>query len=187
MSFIRAAVPADVPAILSLIHDLAIYEKEPDAVRNTEEMLMQALFGTNPQIFAHVALEHEIDHDGRADAVTSVPAAGGSDAVMGFALWFLNYSTWEGTHGIYLEDLYVRPEARGAGHGKALLRTLAGIASDRGYARMEWSVLDWNAPSIRFYQGLGAAPMDGWSVFRLSGEALASFGRLQATAGEELR
>ncbi len=184
MSFIRAAVPADVPAILSLIHDLAVYEKEPDAVRNTEEMLMQTLFGSNPQIFAHVALDNGSDDDGGAAAAQ---AGDRSDAVVGFALWFLNYSTWEGTHGIYLEDLYVQPQARGAGHGKALLRTLAGIASDRGYARMEWSVLDWNAPSIRFYQGLGAAPMDGWSVFRLSGEALANFGSARAAAGQEFR
>ncbi len=184
MSFIRPAVPGDVPAILSLIHDLAIYEKEPDAVRNTEEMLMQTLFGSNPQIFAHVALDNGADDDGRAAAA---PAADGTTAIQGFALWFLNYSTWEGTHGIYLEDLYVRPEARGAGHGKALLRTLAGIASDRGYARVEWSVLDWNAPSIRFYQGIGAAPMDGWSVFRLSGDALATFGSVRAAAGQELQ
>ncbi len=185
MSFIRAAVPADVPAILSLIHDLAIYEKEPHAVRNTEEMLMQTLFGSNPRIFAHVALNDRVDDDdGGGDA--AAPAGDGTDTVQGFALWFLNYSTWEGSHGIYLEDLYVRPEARGAGHGKALLRTLAGIASDRGYARVEWSVLDWNAPSIRFYQGIGAAPMDGWSVFRLSGEALANFGSVRAAAGQEL-
>ncbi len=192
MSFIRPAVPADVPAILSLIHDLAIYEKEPDAVRNTEEMLMQTLFGSNPQIFAHVALDTGVDDDGGAAAGSAAPAAArtdatGTDAVQGFALWFLNYSTWEGTHGIYLEDLYVRPQARGAGHGKALLRTLAGIASDRGYARMEWSVLDWNEPSIGFYQGLGAAPMDGWSVFRLSGEALANFGSVPAAAARELQ
>ncbi len=96
--------------------------------------------------------------------------------VRGFALWFLNYSTWEGVHGIYLEDLYVRPEARGEGHGKALLQHLAATAVDRGYARVEWSVLDWNEPSINFYKKLGAAPMEEWSTFRLTGDALEAFG-----------
>jgi GNAT superfamily N-acetyltransferase len=140
-----------------MIHDLAIYEKEPDAVRNTPEMLEAALFGENPRIFATMAGNEAGD-------------------VQGFALWFLNYSTWEGVHGIYLEDLYVKPEARGAGHGKALLRYLAATAVDRGYARVEWSVLDWNEPSINFYKSLGAAPMEEWSTFRLTGAALESFG-----------
>jgi GNAT superfamily N-acetyltransferase len=157
MSVIRPATANDVPAILQMIHDLAIYEKEPDAVRNTPEMLHAALFGENPRIFATMA-----ENDG--------------GDVQGFALWFLNYSTWEGVHGIYLEDLYVKPEARGAGHGKALLRHLAATAVDRGYARVEWSVLDWNEPSINFYKNLGAAPMDDWSTFRLTGAALESFG-----------
>lgn len=159
MSLLRTAVPADVPAILGMIHDLAVYEKEPDAVKNTEEMLQASLFGTNPQIYAHV-VESEV----------------AGEPIVGFALWFLNYSTWEGTHGIHLEDLYVRPEARGGGHGKALLKNLARIAVERGYARVEWSVLDWNEPSINFYKSFGAAPMDGWSVFRLDGAALDSFG-----------
>lgn len=157
MSVIRPAAAADVPAILRMIHDLAIYEKEPDAVRNTPEMLSEALFGENPRVYATMAEN----------------AAG---EVQGFALWFLNYSTWEGVHGIYLEDLYVMPEARGAGHGKALLQHLATTAVERGYARVEWSVLDWNEPSIAFYKNLGAAPMDEWSTFRLTGEALAGFG-----------
>ncbi|MDQ0850332.1 GNAT superfamily N-acetyltransferase [Arthrobacter sp. B3I9] len=157
MSVIRPATANDVPAILQMIHDLAIYEKEPDAVRNTPEMLHAALFGENPRIFATMAENDAGD-------------------VQGFALWFLNYSTWEGVHGIYLEDLYVKPEARGAGHGKALLRHLAATAVDRGYARVEWSVLDWNEPSINFYKNLGAAPMDDWSAFRLTGAALESFG-----------
>lgn len=142
-----------------MIHDLAVYEKEPGAVKNTEEMLQASLFGTNPQIYAHV-VESEV----------------AGEPIVGFALWFLNYSTWEGTHGIHLEDLYVRPEARGGGHGKALLKNLARIAVERGYARVEWSVLDWNEPSINFYKSFGAAPMDGWSVFRLDGAALDSFG-----------
>ncbi|WP_035749106.1 GNAT family N-acetyltransferase [Arthrobacter sp. 35W] len=166
MSIVRTAVPSDVPAILGMIHDLAVYEKEPDAVKNTAEMLHTTLFGENPQAFAHV-VEAE---DGAAGAID------------GYALWFLNYSTWEGTHGIHLEDLYVRPSARGAGHGKALLRTLAQIAVERGYARVEWNVLDWNTPSIEFYRSLGAAPMDGWSTFRLEGSALGAFGAAHSTA-----
>ncbi|KQN99563.1 MULTISPECIES: GNAT family N-acetyltransferase [unclassified Arthrobacter] len=155
---IREARPADVPVILQLIHDLALYEKEPDAVRNTAEGLEAALFGDRPTIYAHVA-----------------EAQG---EVQGFALWFLNYSTWEGVNGIYLEDLYVRPDARGAGYGKALLSNLARIAADRGYARVEWSVLDWNEPSIRFYESLGARPQSGWSTFRLTGDALAEVAAL---------
>ena len=139
-----------------MIHELAHYEKEPDAVRNTPEMLEQVLFGSNPRVFAAMA---ESDNG----------------EVRGFALWFLNYSTWEGVHGIYLEDLYVSPEARGEGHGKALLQHLAGIAVENGYARVEWSVLDWNEPSINFYRRLGARPMDGWSTFRLTGDALEQF------------
>ena len=155
MNTIREARPNDVPTILQLIHDLAVYEKEPDAVKNTVPQLSAALFGDNPSIFAHVA-----ESQGE---------------IQGFALWFLNYSTWEGVNGIYLEDLYVRPEARGGGHGKALLRHLARIAAERGYARVEWSVLDWNEPSIRFYEGLGAKPQAGWSTFRLTGAALSGF------------
>jgi ribosomal protein S18 acetylase RimI-like enzyme len=156
MSVIRPATAHDVPAILQMIHALAISEKEPDAVRNTPEMLEAALFGPNPRISAPMA-ETE---------------AGG---VQGCPLAFLNYSTWEGVHGIYLEDLYVMPEARGAGHGKALLQHLAATAVERGYARVEWSVLDWNEPSIAFYKNLGAAPMDEWSTFRLTGDALDAF------------
>lgn len=161
MSVIRPATPHDVPAILRMIHELADYEKEPDAVRNTPELLERALFGGNPSVFAAMAEN----------------AAG---KVQGFALWFLNYSTWEGVHGIYLEDLYVSPGARGEGHGKALLQHLAGIAVENGYARVEWSVLDWNEPSINFYRRVGAVPMDGWSTFRLTGQALDRFGREQS-------
>ncbi len=168
MSVIRPAAPHDVPAILQMIHDLALYEKEPDAVRNTPEMLTEVLFGENPRVFATMAEN----------------TAG---EVRGFALWFLNYSTWEGVHGIYLEDLYVRPEARGEGHGKALLQHLAATAVDRGYARVEWSVLDWNEPSINFYKRLGAAPMEEWSTFRLTGAALEAFGSARSGAGEGAR
>ncbi len=162
MSRIRAARPEDVPTILQLIHDLATYEHEPDAVRTTAEQLRDALFGEAPSVFAHVA---DVDGD-----------------VVGFALWFRSFSTWEGVHGIYLEDLYVRPDARGAGHGKALLRTLAQHATERGYARVEWSVLTWNTPSIEFYRSLGARPQEEWSTFRLTGDALAAFGARGITA-----
>ena len=155
MTPIREARRDDVPTILQLIHDLAVYEKEPDAVRNTVEGLEEALFGPNPRIFAHIA-----EYDG---------------GVQGFALWFLNYSTWEGVHGVYLEDLYVRPEARGSGYGKALLQHLAALAVENGYARVEWSVLDWNEPSIQFYRSLGAQAQDEWSTFRLTGAPLAAF------------
>ncbi|MHA7273973.1 GNAT family N-acetyltransferase [Arthrobacter sp. CAL618] len=158
---IRDARPADVATILQLIHDLAIYEKEPDAVRNTPEQLHQALFGPMPSVFAHVA-----ESDG---------------VIQGFALWFLNYSTWEGVNGIYLEDLYVRPEARGEGHGKALLQNLARIAAERGYARVEWSVLNWNEPSINFYDSLGALPQDEWTTYRLTGPALTAVASGSAT------
>lgn len=165
MSVIRPAEERDVPAILQMIHELAVYEKEPDAVRNTPEMLARALFGENPKVFATMAENDAGD-------------------VQGFALWFLNYSTWEGVHGIYLEDLYVAPASRGEGHGKALLQYLARTAVERGYARVEWSVLDWNEPSIRFYHGLGAVPMEEWSTFRLTGNALAAFGgRQEARTG----
>jgi GNAT superfamily N-acetyltransferase len=146
-----------------MIHELAQYEKEPDAVRNTPDMLERVLFGENPRVFAAMA-------------------ENGNGEVRGFALWFLNYSTWEGVHGIYLEDLYVSPEARGEGHGKALLQHLAGIAVENGYARVEWSVLDWNEPSISFYRRLGARPMEGWSTFRLTGEALEQFGSAVAVS-----
>ncbi|MEV7662357.1 GNAT family N-acetyltransferase [Paenarthrobacter sp. NPDC089316] len=165
MSVIRHATVDDVPSILRMIHDLAIYEKEPEAVKNTPEKLTEVLFGENPRVYATIAEN----------------AAG---KVQGFALWFLNYSTWEGVHGIYLEDLYVEPDARGEGHGKALLQYLAATAVERGYARVEWSVLNWNEPSINFYKNLGAFPMEEWSTFRLTGEALEEFGTKAGTAQE---
>jgi ribosomal protein S18 acetylase RimI-like enzyme len=156
MHLIRPAQPSDATAILGLIHELAIFEREPDAVKNTEADLVAHLFGADPKVHAHVVEEH--------------------GTVLGFALWYLTYSTWEGTHGIHLEDLYVRESARGAGHGKALLATLAQIAVERGYRRVEWSVLDWNEPAIGFYDSLGAGSMDGWTVRRLEGAELAALG-----------
>jgi GNAT superfamily N-acetyltransferase len=150
---IRPAVPADVPRILALIADLAEYERSLDQVVTTEDDLRAALFAARPALFAHVAV------------------VGGE--VVGFALWFLNFSTWLGQHGIYLEDLYVTPEMRGRGAGKALLAELAAICVQRGYGRLEWWVLDWNEPAIGFYRSIGAEPMSEWTVQRLSGDALA--------------
>ncbi|MFI1678861.1 GNAT family N-acetyltransferase [Streptomyces sp. NPDC020607] len=156
---IRTATPADVPVIHALVRDLATYEKVPDEAKATEEQLREALFGERPAAFAHIA-----EDDASGD-------------VVGFALWFLNFSTWRGVHGIYLEDLYVRPEARGGGHGRALLTELARICVERGYERLEWSVLDWNEPSINFYRSLGALPQDEWTVYRLTDGALDALGR----------
>ncbi|MFI8001633.1 GNAT family N-acetyltransferase [Streptomyces sp. NPDC086010] len=155
---IREATPADVPAIHTMIRELADYEKALHEAKATEEQLRDALFGERPAAYAHIAVS---DEDGE---------------VVGFALWFLNFSTWRGVHGVYLEDLYVRPERRGGGHGKALLAALARICVERGYGRLEWSVLDWNAPSIAFYESLGARPQDGWTVYRLTDASLERLG-----------
>ncbi|MFF4391662.1 MULTISPECIES: GNAT family N-acetyltransferase [unclassified Streptomyces] len=154
---IRSAEVDDVPAIHAMIRELAEYEKVPHEARATEEQLREALFGARPAVFAHIA-ETE---DGE---------------VVGFAMWFLSFSTWRGVHGIYLEDLYVRPGVRGGGHGKALLRELARICVERGYERLEWSVLDWNVPAIDFYRSVGAVPMDEWTVNRLTDDALRKLG-----------
>ena len=138
--------------ILTLIGELAAYEKEPDAVLATVELLHEALFGNDPSAACHLAL-----HDG---------------AVVGFALWYRTFSTWQGKPGLWLEDLFVRPEARGTGLGRALLVELAGIAVARGWSRFEWWVLDWNTPAHGFYRSLGARPEDDWTVWRVDGEAL---------------
>ena len=153
MSAVRRARPADVPVVVQLIKELATYEREPDAAVATEQHIQDALFGDNPMVFCHVAEDDNGD-------------------VVGFALWFLNFSTWLGTHGIYLEDLFVRPDARGAGLGRELLTELARIAVERGYGRVEWAVLDWNEPAQGFYTSLGAQPQDEWTVWRLTGDAL---------------
>jgi GNAT superfamily N-acetyltransferase len=150
---IRFAGPGDLDVIIELIRALAEYEREPDAVRLERETLGRHLFGPRP--YAEVLLAED---------------AGG---VQGFALFFHNFSTWEGRPGIYLEDLFVRPEARGRGYGRALLARLAALAMERGCARLEWAVLDWNEPAIGFYRALGAVAMDEWTTYRLTGEALA--------------
>ncbi|MFI8851086.1 GNAT family N-acetyltransferase [Streptomyces sp. 891-h] len=154
---IRSAVPADVPAIHTMIRELAEYERALEEARASEEQLREALFGEHPAAYAHLA------EDAEGNPV-------------GFALWFLNFSTWRGVHGIYLEDLYVRPAARGGGHGKALLTELARLCVERGYERLEWSVLNWNAPSIAFYEALGARPQSEWTVYRLTDDALKALG-----------
>ena len=163
MNLPRTAEPSDVSDILSLIVELAVYEKEPDAVIATEDNLRDALFGDAPAVFALV-----VDGDEKHDRLA------------GIAIWYLTYSTWEGVHGIHLEDLYVRPTSRGHGHGTALLTRLAAICVERDYARLEWDVLDWNEPSIGFYRSLGAESKDGWSMFRLDG------GALRDTAGKSV-
>lgn len=154
---IRAAAPADVQAVHGLIRELADYEKLAHAVVASEGDLHDALFGARPCAESLVA-----------------EAAG---RVVGFALFFTSYSTFVGRPGIYLEDLYVQPAARGRGIGKALLARLAAIAVERRCGRLEWSVLDWNAPAIGFYRSLGAQPMDEWTVYRLDGDALRALGR----------
>jgi GNAT superfamily N-acetyltransferase len=160
---IRPARPDDVPAIYGLIRDLAEYERSLPEVSGTEEQLRAALFGDHPggpAVFAHVA-----EHDG---------------TVGGFALWFLNFSTWQCRHGIYLEDLYVRPELRGRGYGRLLLAELAEVCVQRGYGRLEWVVLNWIEPSIGFYRSLGAVSQDDWTTFRLTGQALADMAASRA-------
>jgi GNAT superfamily N-acetyltransferase len=149
---IRQAVPTDVPAVLELIHALATYEREPDAVVATEADLHEALFGDDPSAGCQVA---EVD--------------GG---VVGFALWYRTFSTWQGKPGLWLEDLFVQPEHRGSGLGRDLLVSLARICVERGWTRFEWWVLDWNEPAQGFYRSLGARPEDEWTVWRVDGEAL---------------
>jgi len=152
---IREAKMDDVEAIHQLIIELAIYEKEPDAVIASVRDIRENLFGENSVAFCHVA-----EVDGK---------------VVGIAIWFLNYSTWLGKAGLYLEDLFVKPEFRGSGLGLKLMKTLAQLCVDRGYERFQWWVLDWNEPSINFYKSIGAEAMDEWTVYRLSGSALKSF------------
>jgi GNAT superfamily N-acetyltransferase len=150
---IRLARPDDVPVILALIHELAEYERAPNEVIATENLLRENLFGPNPA--AEVLLGEE------------------NNEPVCFALFFHNFSTWMGRRGLYLEDLFVRPERRGNGYGRALLVRLAQIARTRECGRMEWAVLDWNEPAIQFYRKLGALPNEEWTIFRLAGDGIA--------------
>ncbi|HEX6686643.1 MAG TPA: GNAT family N-acetyltransferase [Candidatus Limnocylindrales bacterium] len=150
---IRPAGPKDIPAIAAFIRELAEYERAPQMAVATDEQLHESLFGPEPAVYCHLAC---------TDLGEPV----------GFAMWFLNYSTWRGTHGIYLEDLFVRPAHRGGGHGKALLAELAKVAVERGFWCVQWWVLNWNTPSIDFYKSLGAEAQDEWTVYRLHGEPL---------------
>jgi GNAT superfamily N-acetyltransferase len=170
---VRPVRPDDVPDLVRLVRELAAYERAEHEVRLTEEQLTAALFGDSPALFGHVATAGDGAGDGTGDGTGH---GTGDGAVVGLALWFLNFSTWRGTHGVYLEDLYVSPAHRGTGLGRELLRTLAAVCVERGYSRLEWSVLDWNTPSIDFYRAAGAVPMDDWTVFRLTDDALARFG-----------
>lgn len=172
MLTIRPATPADASTIHRFIVELAIYEKEPDAVEVTPAELADQLRQARPPFEALLA-EAKLSDDGDAEPV-------------GFALYFHNYSTWRGRHGLYLEDLYVTPAARGRGHGKALLAHLAAVAVKRGCARMEWSVLDWNTPAIDFYEALGASPMSEWTTFRLTDQALTALASQSAHGDDPL-
>lgn len=149
---IRPAKATDIDEILALIYELALYEKAPEEAKATESQIRESFFGDNPKVFCELV---EVDGD-----------------IAGLAIWFLNYSTWQGKHGIYLEDLFIRPQFRGRGFGEALLKHLARICIDRGYGRFQWWVLDWNEPSIEFYKSFGAVAMDEWTVYRVTGDAL---------------
>ncbi|WP_037913068.1 GNAT family N-acetyltransferase [Actinacidiphila yeochonensis] len=197
---IRAATPEDVPAIHAMVRELAAFEKAPHEARATVEQLHAALFGPDPVASALVAVDGPADgfsgpagaSGSAADAPTGEEAAEetgaeagtetGAFEPVGFALWFRNFSTWTGTPGLYLEDLYVRPEWRGAGHGGALLAELAAVCVERGYERFEWSVLDWNEKALAVYRSIGALPQDEWTVQRLGGPALRALAERAAGA-----
>jgi GNAT superfamily N-acetyltransferase len=149
-----------------MVHELADYERAPDECHLTESQLQAALFAPAPALFGHVAVDSD-------------------DVPFGFALWFLNFSTWEGVHGIYLEDLFVRPGARGSGAGRALLATLAALCLERGYRRLDWWVLHWN-PARDFYANIGATAMDEWIPYRLEGESLRLVGATGSTDDGDL-
>ena len=153
---IRFAQKEDSPRILALIQDLALYEKAPLEAKATLEQIEESLFSQHPVAYCHVAEDNGL--------------------VVGISIWFLNYSTWVGKPGIYLEDLYIDPAYRGKGFGLAFLKELAKICIERDYERLQWWVLDWNEPSIEFYKSLGAVPMDEWTVYRVTGDALKKLG-----------
>jgi GNAT superfamily N-acetyltransferase len=159
MPAIRRVEPRDVETVVKLVHALAEYERAPDECHLTAEQLHEALFRPGAALFGHVA-----EADGE---------------VVGCALWFLSFSTWRGEHGIYLEDLFVEPAHRGSGLGRALLVALADECVRNGYQRLEWAVLDWNTPSIDFYEALGAKAQDDWIVYRLAGEPLTALAALR--------
>ena len=160
---VRPARPSDVPAVVTMVHELAAFERAPEECHLTAEQLDTALFGERPALFGHVAVD-------------------GAGEPVGMALWFLNFSTWAGVHGIYLEDLYVRPAARGSGAGRALLVELARLCVERGYQRLDWWVLHWN-PARDFYGAIGAVPMEEWIPYRLTGPPLRRLADLAGDAG----
>jgi len=153
---IRPAKREEVGEVLQLIQDLATYEKAPEQVEASKDDLLNTIFAKEPRVFCDL-----VEVDGQ---------------IAGIAIWFLNYSTWQAKHGIYLEDLYIKPEFRARGYGKALLRHLAQICDKEGYGRLQWWVLDWNSPAIEFYKSFGAEAMDEWTVYRTSGQALKNLG-----------
>jgi len=153
---IRPAKIQEVGEVLQLIQDLATYEKAPEQVEARQEDLLNTIFASDPRVFCDL-----VEVDGQ---------------IAGMAIWFLNYSTWQAKHGIYLEDLFIKPEHRGRGYGKALLKHLAKICDEKSYGRLQWWVLDWNSPAIEFYKSLGAEAMDEWTVYRTSGKALKDLG-----------
>ena len=153
---IRPAKREEVGEVLQLIQDLATYEKAPDQVEASRDDLLNTIFAKEPRVFCDL-----VEVDGQ---------------IAGIAIWFLNYSTWQAKHGIYLEDLYIKPEFRARGYGKALLKHLAQICDKEGYGRLQWWVLDWNSPAIEFYKSFGAEAMDEWTVYRTSGQALKNLG-----------
>ena len=153
---IRPAKREEVGEVLQLIQDLATYEKAPEQVEASKEDLLNTIFVKDPRVFCDL-----VEVDGQ---------------VAGMAIWFLNYSTWQAKHGIYLEDIFIKPEYRGRGYGKALLKHLAKICDEKGYGRLQWWVLDWNSPAIEFYKSFGAEAMDEWTVYRTSGQALKDLG-----------
>lgn len=150
---VRAAVPDDVPVLLELVRELAAYEREPDAVEATEQLLSTALF---------------------VEGTASCSVAVRDGEVVGFAFWYVTFSTWKGRPGLWLEDLFVRPAARGTGLGRALLEALAAVCVERGYPRFEWWVLDWNEPARGFYRSLGAHPEDDWTVWRMDADHISA-------------
>jgi GNAT superfamily N-acetyltransferase len=162
---IRPAQVEDVPVILQLIRDLATYERAPNEVVATEEQLVDVLFGKRPVAEVLLAIERQ--------------------SPVGFAVFFHNFSTWLGRPGLYLEDLFIEPEKRGKGYGRALLIELAKIARERECGRMEWAVLNWNEPAIKFYRALGAKPMDEWTVFRLTRDGIGKLAKSERVEQEQ--